>query len=510
MITLRELLDVRRLGLVALTADVDDVWVRWVQIVEDESAELIGGELVLTTGRWHRSAADSDRFVTMLASRGAAALAVAMHRGGDIPGDLVAATARHGLPLVQIPRSVSCEAVSEFATTLIVDRRGGALVEMLARQRSLVEAAASEASGHAALLDVLQRETGYRIWLFTRGAAFCPSNSPGPPAGELVAVAAAIATRRTVPEVVVRGTRLALFPVAGREQSSHPRAHVVVAAAPEELAAELRQAIEQTVLFLRYRFAAQHAVRAFHRRCEDELMRWITSDEATRGSVDGWVRALGVEPRGHVVCLVIRGARGIDLRDALDDMADALDMPRITVTGDDEVGIALVADERADEAERAIVRLRQLLGADPASGGAVIGTSSVIATDVSDVTRAFLDARQVCRLNELREHAGDAADHREQPLSAMLLRGDGEARSSLHAAVLAPLLAYDEEHGSDLVGTLDVFLSSNGQWAASAAALGVHVNTVRYRLARIEEITGRSLGSMADRVDFYVALRSAV
>jgi DNA-binding PucR family transcriptional regulator len=35
----------------------------------------------------------------------------------------------------------------------------------------------------------------------------------------------------------------------------------------------------------------------------------------------------------------------------------------------------------------------------------------------------------------------------------------------------------------------------------------VHVNTVRYRIRRIEELTGRDLSSLDDQVDFFLALR---
>jgi DNA-binding PucR family transcriptional regulator len=35
----------------------------------------------------------------------------------------------------------------------------------------------------------------------------------------------------------------------------------------------------------------------------------------------------------------------------------------------------------------------------------------------------------------------------------------------------------------------------------------VHVNTVRYRIGRIEELTGRDLSALPDRVDFFLALR---
>ncbi|MFI7640209.1 helix-turn-helix domain-containing protein [Nonomuraea sp. NPDC049400] len=48
-----------------------------------------------------------------------------------------------------------------------------------------------------------------------------------------------------------------------------------------------------------------------------------------------------------------------------------------------------------------------------------------------------------------------------------------------------------------------------GSRNASAQQLHVHVNPVRYRIRRIEELTGRNLATMADRVDFFLALRDA-
>ncbi len=38
--------------------------------------------------------------------------------------------------------------------------------------------------------------------------------------------------------------------------------------------------------------------------------------------------------------------------------------------------------------------------------------------------------------------------------------------------------------------------------------LHLHVNTVRYRIGRVEELTGRDLGRFSDRVDVFLALRS--
>jgi hypothetical protein len=74
--------------------------------------------------------------------------------------------------------------------------------------------------------------------------------------------------------------------------------------------------------------------------------------------------------------------------------------------------------------------------------------------------------------------------------------------------LLGPVVAYDERHRAELLPTLRVFLDCDGSWNACASRLYVHVNTVRYRIGRIEELTGRDLSSLPDRVDFFLALRS--
>ena len=60
---------------------------------------------------------------------------------------------------------------------------------------------------------------------------------------------------------------------------------------------------------------------------------------------------------------------------------------------------------------------------------------------------------------------------------------------------------------AELLPTLREFLACSGSWNACAAKMYVHVNTVRYRIRRIEELTGRNLSCLDDQVDFFLALR---
>jgi purine catabolism regulator len=81
---------------------------------------------------------------------------------------------------------------------------------------------------------------------------------------------------------------------------------------------------------------------------------------------------------------------------------------------------------------------------------------------------------------------------------------------SQHAVerILGPLLAYDDEHGSELVKTLEVYLECDRSPKQAALRLYVHNQTIHYRLARIQELTDRSLRSTADISDLWCALRA--
>ncbi|HET6509109.1 MAG TPA: PucR family transcriptional regulator ligand-binding domain-containing protein [Baekduia sp.] len=80
-----------------------------------------------------------------------------------------------------------------------------------------------------------------------------------------------------------------------------------------------------------------------------------------------------------------------------------------------------------------------------------------------------------------------------------------EARSSADA-VLGDLLAYDAEHSGDLVRSLRLFLAENRSWQRASTAIGVHKQTLVYRMRRVEELTGRRLDDTGDVAYLWLAL----
>jgi DNA-binding PucR family transcriptional regulator len=101
--------------------------------------------------------------------------------------------------------------------------------------------------------------------------------------------------------------------------------------------------------------------------------------------------------------------------------------------------------------------------------------------------------------------AGSFADTHERLLDSV----PAPVLRSFRERLLGPLAEYDARHHAELLPTLRSFLACDGSWSACASRMYVHVNTVRYRIGRIEALTGRDLSALPDRVDFFLALRAA-
>ncbi|MFD1147211.1 PucR family transcriptional regulator, partial [Saccharothrix hoggarensis] len=82
------------------------------------------------------------------------------------------------------------------------------------------------------------------------------------------------------------------------------------------------------------------------------------------------------------------------------------------------------------------------------------------------------------------------------------LAGDPEAEWQLVDRVARPL----EDAGGSLLETVDTFLEVGGVLEACARKLFVHPNTVRYRLRRATELTGRNANDPRDALVLRVAL----
>lgn len=85
--------------------------------------------------------------------------------------------------------------------------------------------------------------------------------------------------------------------------------------------------------------------------------------------------------------------------------------------------------------------------------------------------------------------------------------GSPEALTRFCEDMLGPLLDRDRTTGSQLVETLRVYLAANRNLGKAARALGIHYNTMRYRIRKVREALGTSLDNPNQRLAIEVALQ---
>ena len=121
----------------------------------------------------------------------------------------------------------------------------------------------------------------------------------------------------------------------------------------------------------------------------------------------------------------------------------------------------------------------------------VIGIGRV-ALRLSDLRTSRSQADRALRVLRLPSVSRRVARFDDVYPEALLLELPPEA-TDFPSGPIARLAAYDEEHKTELVGTLRAWLDAFGDVAAAARATFVHGNTFRYRLRRVREVGGMDL-----------------
>ena len=209
------------------------------------------------------------------------------------------------------------------------------------------------------------------------------------------------------------------------------------------------------------------------------------------------VRVLGVDlDQPHVVVRVGTVPAGRSTADRRYDVTVALER---------ELGLGDIMSTRTPAAQvlllplppgPEIVGLRRVKAAVMAatsasvSGAELSAVISTVCRDIDDFPRAHHELRS---LSETLEHLGEGRRvvlAGELGVLRLLAMSTPHREAVVFAReLLGPLLSYDEQNGAQLADTLRVLLEQDGQVRATAKALGVHENTVRYRLGRVRELS---------------------
>ncbi|GAA3505745.1 hypothetical protein GCM10019016_128580 [Streptomyces prasinosporus] len=169
--------------------------------------------------------------------------------------------------------------------------------------------------------------------------------------------------------------------------------------------------------------------------------------------------------------------------------------------GHDGAGTGILADALLES-----VREPLTAGLD-GDGRLTVGVSAAVHS-AEGLRGALEEARHARRVAAARPGRVCAAGHQELASHVLLLPFvPDDVRRAFTARLLDPLREYDRRHRAELIPTLEAFLDCDGSWTRCATRLHLHVNTLRYRVGRIEQLTGRDLSRLEDKLDFFLALR---
>ncbi|GGI72487.1 hypothetical protein GCM10011581_06860 [Saccharopolyspora subtropica] len=492
---LGDLLSDPELGLVLLTgAEQMDRPVRGVYITDllDPRRYLSGGELVLSGLVWRNDPSDSEKFVAALVDAGVAGLAAGTARLGHAPPDLVQACQRYGLPAFEVPLTVSF--------TTLADR----VQRRFAPRRELVSAVAAGANLDR-VLRMAADELGADCWVVSAAGWVVGGTA------ELAAETRRAALREFATGHLPRPVRgdepCVLWPV---ESDAEPRAAAWFVLARGELAAwdEEHEAIATdlgtVVALLRARVEETRRIAG---RSVEAALRRLLDGTSTPAEVAARLETAGLPTGQPLRAVALSAGDQAASTTLLREIAAATGLASVTAALGEGATALFVAD--AHHLADLDVRLRGIV-ADAELG---LGERR-LAVGVSDVTPATAlrgaleEAGYARRLAQRRPGRAEVVAAAELASHEVLLASmPDELRLSYRHRLLAELVAYDSAHNCDLVRTLRVFLDCSGSWSRCAQQLHVHVNTLRYRIQRIEEITGRDLTDFSSRVDFYLALQ---
>jgi len=491
-----------------------DAEVLWVHTTElpDPSAYVRPRELVLTNGLWHTGAASSEDFVaSVVRAEGAGVVFGLRDDTPTTPADLVAACRSAGLPLAEISAAVPFTAVSQAAAAIYAEQRQVGLVGLVRRGNALADAL-SRGAGASGVLRLLRREHALPLAVVDRmGRLLAAAGAALDPDG-LQTVARAL-THHPPPLEVDLGPagRASVFLVGAVGDVD---AALLCLAPVTALNRDQHEALDQAARFLSLEVARQQAVQAIELRFASELLDMILSGPQRAAEVPGRLQAFGIDASGPLAVCAVAFAEGEaatlpGLAEAVNEFFVATGTPVVVAGGSGDV--VAVFPWRRPSAELAALAegLAAAVGRAFPETRPVVGLSAPV-TGGSGLRRPLVESREACRVLRRRPGGGPAVSAFHQLGTHRLLLGlhDRETLGRFADGVLGPLREHDTRRGGALEATLRTFLDHDGQWTPTAAALFIHVNTLRNRLVRITELTGLDVTRTQDRVDLFLALEA--
>lgn len=451
--------------------------------LEDPARFVRRDEVVLSGLVWW-SAEDgpgrAERFVSALRGAGAAALLAGEETHGSVPDDLVEACVRHGVPVAAVPAHIMFRAITD---TVYLGRWGE-----LSRRHTLPESVRGRLSRMAAQGAGPEAIVATAFAQLERAVAYVLT-----PSGRTVA---ATPGAREIPVGKAAGLLAEAVPVDADGVSPYERWHLYL---PDPDDAPPRMVHELASVLGRCQEARVRA-RAEERQTADELGALLAAPGVDGAAVTAAVRACGLPDEGPYRVLVAEtGAQRAGLAEgalaevvahagqgAVGRLADGT---AFAVVGGIEVGALQDVWPLVAAAENGV----PLYGGT----GAPVDIAQALNGALAEARYGLASARSIAGPGGSALADASALTG----LDALLTGVPAEVRTAYSRTVLGELRS-----NAVLLETLETFLARDGSWARTAEALHLHVNTVHYRIGRIEHFTGRDLSRLYDRLDLWAAL----
>jgi DNA-binding PucR family transcriptional regulator len=488
--TVCDLVAHRGLGLRLVTSSVgQDREIRSVHTTDlrQPGRYLLPGEFVLTNGLWHGEV-PTDAWISELSRAGASALGFGLgapHR--RIPPDVEDACARSSMPLIEIPEDLSFVAISDAVAAAHAEDQRSVLRRHLERSRTMLHGL-SEGAGIDFLLDVLRVETGLNAALVSPGGRVLAATGR-PLSPKQASRAATNARRRRLPSEVEPG--LTAFGPTADQQAA---VVLVVRASSSEIDDEARIVITQVTDYVELENGRRRSERQALWGIAQEFVDLLRAGALSAQGLAARALALGLDPELPITIM----AFGHDIAE-VSSALEAVGGPfALAAHADSTIAIA---QPPGGDALRAAASAIAEMGGDPTLGGGGSGLG------VAELARSMSEALVALNLAKGRTPGFRVVGHRDLGSHALLLALlDPNVLRGFREQVLGPIERWDHDRKSELVQTLRVFLMNGGRMRATAAQLHIHHNTLRYRLRRVEVLTGRRLDEAADRLDLQIAL----
>ena len=264
------------------------------------------------------------------------------------------------------------------------------------------------------------------------------------------------------------------------------------------------------------------AVRTFERSCSVigvVLLSQHRAEASRNRSASELLRSLVSTRQDDLAVLADRaGQHGIDLARPLALVVVEMDRPRADYAARRFASVALPASAVADDIDGALVVLcgasaahevRQTVSAWLGQELKAVhrGVASRPVAQPAELPALYAVLRRALAvLGRIGVHGRIVGQHELAIYSTLFETHDRASLASFLDASIGPLLAHDQKRGSDLAATLLAWFDCNQNARTTAQRMGIHVNTVRQRLATSEDLVGH-WGHASRALEIHVALR---